>query len=141
MAARKVKLEKAKKLSTVVEAQRERPRREEAPLGVLMTKIMAQLSALGDEGFPFKVLGKLVEERLEAGNLGRLETSEIYLTIYKLRDRGLIEVAGKRSGGRGAPGSIYRLTPAGEKALDETVEFYRQMIKYVERSRERGRRK
>lgn len=104
------------------------PNRDEAPLGALLARILKKLQQLDKEAFAYRVLGDLMIERARQPNAIRIDASQVYTSIYKLIDRGFVEPAGVRTDRRGPPQKLYRVTPAGETALEETIEYHQKLL-------------
>jgi DNA-binding PadR family transcriptional regulator len=100
-------------------------KRDEAPLGSLQYKILAQLERLGTEAYAYKAFAVLMQE---AGH--DLNPASVYSSIIKMESKGFVERGKERYESRGPAQKILKVTPAGREALRMTKAYYKAMYDY-----------
>jgi DNA-binding PadR family transcriptional regulator len=97
--------------------------------------VLEAVAALGEETYGTRVLDRACTLAGDDVNVG-----SVYVTLERLRKKGFLKtVAAKPTGRPGwQPTKIYKLSPFGEAALDESVQTTERLfMSYLSRKRER----
>ncbi len=115
-------------------AEQEVPLLDDPPIGHLQAIVLKKLDDLGSEAYGYNVLERL---SLEAGVW--IDPSQVYASIRKLLDKGLLELVGLRPQSSGPPLKIYKLTAAGRAALKATAEHHCEVAAFLNDKRKATR--
>ena len=98
----------------------------EAPLGHFQAVVMKLVEELGEDAYGFKI-----EKILETISI---DTSQIYSTFKKLENRTFLQKVGERKSDQGGPPrKVWKLTPKGRQALQETLAHYQAVVLLLQR--------
>ena len=114
--------------------------RDEPPLGAMQSKVVAMVLSLGDQSFGYRVLEGLMQD-FRHEKLW-IDPAQVYTAFRKLsgEDKKYIEEVELAIESRGPKVKGYRVTPAGEAALDATIAYYRTRADYLESKKPKRRR-